>query len=380
MARPALRGMTWSHSRGYAPLVACSRLWRERTGVDVQWEKRSLQDFEAFPVRDLAAQYDLIVIDHPHVGQVTREGCLHPLDVPARAAECEALREASVGQSYASYLWQGRQWALPIDAAAQVQAWRPDLIEAPPALWREVIDLAHSGAALCPMRPPHSLMALYTLTANLGRPCAIAGPDLFDAATGAEALELLRELVSRLDRRCLAMDPIDVFEEMAQPASVAACVPLIYGYVSYAAAGFRPRRISFADIPAAGADGPAGSALGGTGVAVSASSAQKDAATEFAYWVASGEVQAGPYAEAGGQPAHAEAWDSDAVNQLAGDFYRATRCTLEGAWLRPRHDGYMPFQEEAAKLINAALESGASAEPTIARINAMFRQSLDPAN
>ncbi|MGH6805714.1 MAG: carbohydrate ABC transporter substrate-binding protein, partial [Ensifer adhaerens] len=68
-----LKGMTWSHPRGYDPMVACSRIWQEKTGVAIHWEKRSLQDFEAYPVEDLAKAYDLIVIDHPHVGQITNE-------------------------------------------------------------------------------------------------------------------------------------------------------------------------------------------------------------------------------------------------------------------------------------------------------------------
>ena len=66
-----LKGMTWSHPRGYDPLVACSAIWKEKTGVAIAWDKRSLQDFESFPVEQLARAYDLIVIDHPHVGQIT---------------------------------------------------------------------------------------------------------------------------------------------------------------------------------------------------------------------------------------------------------------------------------------------------------------------
>jgi multiple sugar transport system substrate-binding protein len=368
--------MTWSHPRGYDPLVACSKLWRETTGVEIQWDKRWLQDFEAYPIEELARRYDLIVIDHPHVGQVTREGCLKPFDDPARAAEREALERASVGSSSASYLWQGRQWALRIDAATQVTAWRPDLIDAPPRLWSDALDFARAGAALCPMRPPHSLMILYTLTGNLGRPCVIEGPDLVDAGAGAEAYERMRELTALLDSRCFAFDPIDVFEAMAAPESRIACAPLIYGYVSYSHEGFRPRRILFADIPPLGRDGPVGSALGGTGIAVSALSTQIEAASDFAYWVASGEAQAGPYAASGGQPAHAPAWEADAVNAPVGEFYRATRRTLDGAWLRPRHDGYVAFQEAAAKLLNEALQSGAGEKETIARINALFRASL----
>ena len=51
-----LRGMTWTHPRGYDPLVACSKLWRDKTGVSIEWDKRSLQDFEAYPVEELSQQ------------------------------------------------------------------------------------------------------------------------------------------------------------------------------------------------------------------------------------------------------------------------------------------------------------------------------------
>lgn len=91
MSDITLKGMTWSHPRGYDPMVACSRLWQEKTGVTVEWAKRSLQDFESFPVQELARTYDLIVIDHPHVGQITAENCLAPLDVAGREAERRAL-------------------------------------------------------------------------------------------------------------------------------------------------------------------------------------------------------------------------------------------------------------------------------------------------
>ena len=126
-----LRGMTWSHPRGYDPMLACSKLWQEKTGVEIIWEKRSLQDFETFPVEELAAAYDLIVIDHPHVGQIMRENCLLSLDDAAHADEVAAIAAGTVGRSYPSYSWQGRQWAFPIDAATRVQAYRPDRMGAP---------------------------------------------------------------------------------------------------------------------------------------------------------------------------------------------------------------------------------------------------------
>lgn len=370
-----LKGMTWSHPRGYDPMVACSALWKEKTGIVIDWDKRSLQDFESFPVEELARAYDLIVIDHPHVGQITAESCLEPLDVAGRETDRAALTFGSVGQSYPSYTWQGRQWAFPIDAATQVQAWRPDTLDAPAATWREVLDLARQGRVLLPLRPPHTLMTFYTLAGNLGHPCATdpAG-DLIDIEIGSEAFETMREIAALVDQTCFEMDPIAVSERMAEPGSRFVCSPLIYGYVSYAVAGFRTHRLAFADIPVAGSNGPIGSALGGTGIAVSAFSKAKESAIDFAYWIASGDIQRGLYAASGGQPGHAAAWEDQTVNDATGNFYRDTRATLEGAWVRPRHDGYMAFQQAASDRINSGMRSGHLAGQVIADLNHLFRE------
>lgn len=372
-----LKGMTWSHPRGYDPMVACSKLWKEQTGVSIEWEKRSLQDFETFPVEELAREYDLIVIDHPHVGQITAENCLAPLDVPGRQAERDALMKGSVGQSYASYRWQGRQWAFPIDTAAQVAAWRPDLLDQPPASWDDVLVLAREGKVLLPLRPPHTLMTFYTLSANLGSPCASSKlGDLICPENGARTFAMMAEIASLIDPECFGMDPIAVSEQMAAANSTIAYSPLIYGYVNYAIQGFRPNLLAFADIPAAGDNGPVGSALGGTGIAVSAFSANREATIDFSYWIASGEVQQGPYASAGGQPGHAAAWDDERINSATTGFYAATRTTLDAAWMRPRHHGYMGFQQAASERLNVGLQKQHEARIVVDDLNRLFRQSF----
>lgn len=367
-----LKGMTWNHPRGYDPMVATAKVWAEQTGVTIHWDKRTLQDFESFPVEELARQYDLIVIDHPHVGQIVAENCLAPLDVPGREAERAALAKASVGQSYPSYTYAGHQWALPIDAATQVMAYRADLIEAPKD-WAAVIALARSGQVALPMLAPHSMMSFFTLTANLGHPCATAEGDLIDATTGAQVIDMLAETTALIEPSNFAMDPIAASEAMAQPDAKVALMPLGYGYVSYAVPGFRPRTLTFADIPLPNA---AGSALGGTGIAVSAFSQYRDAAIDYAYWVASGPVQSGLYASSGGQPGHADAWEDDAVNTATGDFYRNTRKTLAAAYVRPRHTGYMAFQDAASKRLNAGLIGREKPAAIVADLNRMFRESF----
>jgi multiple sugar transport system substrate-binding protein len=369
-----LKGMTWSHPRGYDPMVACSSIFKDKTGVEIEWDKRSLQDFESFPVEELARAYDLIVIDHPHVGQITKEGCLEPLDIDGREAEFDAMAAASVGGSFPSYNWQGRQWAFPIDAATQVQAYREDLADEAET-WEDVLELAEQGGVLLPLRPPHSLMVLYTLAGNLMAPCATSGDILIDPTVGAKAFDMIAELAALIDPACYEMDPIAVFEKMAEEGSTIACAPLIYGYANYAMDGFRQNLLTFTDMPEAGIIGPVGSALGGTGIAVSAFSKAKKEAIDFAYFIASGDVQKGPYAAAGGQPGHSDAWEDEAVNAETGDFYLGTRETLEASWVRPRFDGYMAFQQAASDRINAGLKAGEKGDVVIADLNRLFKES-----
>ncbi|MBN9317493.1 MAG: extracellular solute-binding protein [Devosia sp.] len=364
--------MTWSHPRGYDPMVATAKAWAEKTGVLIEWDKRSLQDFESFPVEELARQYDLIVIDHPHVGQVVSEGCLAPLDVPGREAEREALARGSVGRSYPSYTYAGHQWALPIDAATQVMAFRADLVEAPKD-WDGVVALARAGHVTLPLLAPHSMMSFFTLTANMGHPCSVENGPLVDAAAGIRAIEMIAEVAAHIEPSNFAMDPIAASEAMARNDAKVALMPLGYGYVSYAVAGFRPHQLTFANIPLPGAKG---SALGGTGIAVSAFSQHREAAIDYAYWVASAEVQKSLYALSGGQPGHAAAWEDDAVNAAAGNFYRDTRKTLEGAHVRPRHHGYMAFQDAASKRLNAGMINREPAAAILADIDRMFRESF----
>lgn len=368
-----MRGMTWDHPRGFDPLAAASILWEQQTGAAIAWDRRSLQDFETYPVEDLARHYDLIVIDHPHVGQVAESGCLVALDAAIAPEVLAGIAAGSVGGSYESYRWAGHQWALPIDAAAQVQAWVPGRIAGPVTEWRDLAALALAGRAALPLRPPHSLMSLFTLCGLRGIVLDGSGDTLFPAPA-AHAFALLDGLAATLDPAIYAMDPIAMLEEMARPDATLAVAPLIYGYVSYAATGFRAQTVRFADVPTLD-HGASGSALGGTGIAVSAFGADPLAAARFAGWIAGGAAQRDIVATHGGQPAHAMAWEADAANAATHDFYRATRATLDRAWLRPRHAGYMAFQHAASERLNLALQRREAPEAAIAALNALYTAS-----
>lgn len=371
-----LKGMTWSHPRGYDPMISTAAAWKEKTGVEICWDKRSLQDFESYPVEDLARNYDLIIMDHPHVGQITAENCLLPLDGDDHAADLEDLESNSVGRSFASYQWQGHQWALPVDAATQVQAFRPDLIAGPAHTWRQVMEEARQSRVILPLRPPHSLMCFFTLAANLGTPCNTEpGDELIEPSCGARVLKMLGDLSAMLDAADFERDPIAASEAMSEISNSRAIMPLAYGYANYATDGFREKRLAFADIPAAGDNGPSGSALGGTGISVSAFSKHPEQAVDYAFWVAGADIQKTLFSASGGQPGHLGAWKDPTVNAPTNGFYRNTLATLETAWVRPRFDGYMDFQQSASDLLTQRLRHGCDLEKTVSEINVFFAEA-----
>lgn len=367
-----LRGMTWNHPRGIDPLVAHARQYEKQQGVRIEWDARSLEEFEAFPLDQIAARYDLMVIDHPHVGMAAASGCLQPLDTVSREAELSALQGQTVGGSHETYHYAGHQWALAIDAATQVAARRAGALSVWPESFEEVLEVAKAGRVLCPLAPVHALMSFFTLSANSGHPCRVEGNTLIDVDAGVATLSRLRQLAEIVPGECFVMNPINVFEAMIEQEQWAYS-PLIYGYVSYARDGFRRTRIEFGDIAGTVSGKVDGSTLGGTGIAVSRLTPHRVQAVAVAFDLASPAVQKGIYAGSGGQPAHQAAWTDDAVNRSAHGFYRNTIKTLDAAYIRPRFDGYIAFQARAGEVVQQALRGGDHRQAVV-QLNALFRE------
>ncbi|WP_417241941.1 carbohydrate ABC transporter substrate-binding protein [Celeribacter sp.] len=371
-----LRGMTWSDPRGYDPLIAASAAFAQRhPDVELTWDKRSLQGFESTPVETLARDYDLMIIDHPHVGAIVDEDCLLPIDMHGDPEALKRLEAQTVGKSFHSYFYGGHQWALPVDAACQVQAIRPDLIPRPLTTYAQVLELARAGGVVWPLRPPHVLMALYTLTANLGASFPVTRGAQINRAAGRTALATMQALYDAVDPACREMDPIAALDALAEGNRFALC-PLTYLYAPYAAHGYRTHPIAFHDMPTLGRSGPLGSALGGTGIAISSRTAHPELCSAFALWVASDTVQRGLYAQNNGQPGNAVAWGDTDVNAAVGNAYANTRMTHEAAWLRPRHAGYMGFQEDGSLILLDALAGKTAPDTALDALQTRFDESF----
>jgi multiple sugar transport system substrate-binding protein len=359
----SLSGLTWDHPRGRQALRAAAA---RDPALGLAWDVQPLEGFESAPIADLAARYDLLVLDHPHLGEAVAAGCLRPLDALFPPTFLDALARDAMGPALRSYVYGGRPWALPLDAATQVAVAQPRLLAEAPATWPEVLDLpAEVPVALC-LAGPHALLHLLALAVALGEEPAARDPDtLLSQATGRAALELLAALHARRARGVDGLNPIGILEAMAAGAPIALC-PLVYGYVPYA------RVLRFADAPAAAPGGRPGSVLGGTGIAVTTRCDPTPALLAHLRWLMSRDVQAGFIPAESGQPGLRAAWEDPDVNAAWGDFYRRTARTLDAAWVRPRHPGWIAFQTEAAALLRAALDDRASPAVTLGRLQDLY--------
>ena len=267
-----LRGSSWDHPRGQAPMLATASEYERNSGgtVQIEWTPRSLKAFGSASIDDLARDYDLILVDHPHIGSTGRSRAVLPLDEFLEASALDQLAQRSPGRSHQSYAYGGHQWALAVDAACQVAAWRPDLITDSPRTWPEVFELASSGRVLWPLCEVDAVASFFSLAALNGGPCGTVRDVVVDRAVGLGALQTMRRVAQQSDRRCLRMNPIDVLEAMSR-SDTFVYSPLLFGYVNYSRLDTHGAQIVFGNVPIA-LEGPAGALLGGVGIAVSASS------------------------------------------------------------------------------------------------------------
>lgn len=375
------RALTWDHPRGYNALAAAAaRLDPSRDGLSIQWDKQPLEGFESHPIDDLCAHYDIVVLDHPHIGEAVAKGCLQPLEDIFGPEVVRSMAAASIGPSLASYRYQGRHWALPLDAATQVMATRPDLLNAPaPATWDAVVELPETVPLCLSMAGPHAILTFFSICAALGEPVASVDPDrLVSRQTGLAALAILRALEARSLPAARTLNPIGILNLMASADSLAIC-PLVFGYVTYAApADSWHMAIRFENAPRSALGGRPGTTLGGTGIGLSTRCRVAPELIAHLSWLMSSAAQVDFIPTHDGQPSRRDAWQSSAVNRRWGDFYRNTFDTLEQAWVRPRHNGYIPFQGAASAILRSALVDLTPDAALLDQLEAIYAKTKAP--
>lgn len=372
-----LKGITWDHPRGYDPMIATSNEFslKNSGNITISWDKRSLQAFADRPIEEMTDEYDLIVIDYPHVGEVAAKNLLAQFDTPSYDDKLSKLKSESVGRSFESYRVDDHQWALPIDAATQVAAYRKDLIGSLPKNWNDLIDLAKQEKVIWPLKPVHAISSFYSIYNNIGVIFNPSNRDFIVKDQGIETLKMMKNIADLLPKECFEMDPIDTAESMSENNHIVYC-PYLYGFSNYSRQDFRANILIYTNVMDLSGKGSVGTHLGGTGIAVSAQSKNKNYAMDYAYWIAGSDCQKKTYYENGGQPANAVAWEDQKINNETNSFFSNTRQTLDEAWVRPKHNGYMNFQDEGGNIINEYLQTSGDEEKIYEKLKSEYKQSF----
>ena len=376
-----LKGITWDHARGYNPLIPVSaEFCKAHPGVEISWMKRSLKDFEDFPVSRLAEMYDMIMIDHPYMTAGSRAGFLLDLSSLIEPSYFDMLVKDTVGPSLESYCVNGHYYGLPVDAAAQVAAENAPVLAAlgmeTPRTVEEAIRLSgRIGKArfALPLVPTHLFSTFMSLTAQCSD-SSYFNPDT-GIRTGAaeQAADLLYRLIAVSNPVSFQRDPITLLDDMSRSDEIVYS-PFIYGYVNYSRVGYAPHLITFVDAPLVRLDAAASTQIGGVGISLTKhlTVEQLPAAVEFAKYLASPEVQRGTYTQADGQPASRAAWLDEGNNRLTNNFFKNTIRTLDKGFLRPKTAFWNEFQEAASHQLYRQVESGLPPAELVAAFNDLY--------
>ena len=357
-------GLTWDHPRGRVALEAASG--DIGAGDTIRWEAQSLEGFESAPIDELADRYDLIVLDHPHLGDAVSSSSLHPLDRLFSAEQIAVWSAGAVGPSIASYTWGGHLWALPLDAATQVSVRRAAALAQAPATWAELVEASAQHAVALSLAGPHAFLTLCSVAVALGDDPGV-GDRCFARGTALDALEIMTEVAARAPAGSAALNPIGLLDRMRDERDID-LVPLVYGYVNYSSDEIR--------FEAPPSEARSGSTIGGTGIALSRRADPSPALLAHLGWLMSDEAQRGFIPGHQGQPALRSAWRDPEVDAAARGFYSATLDTIEQAWVRPRFPGYIPFQSSASALVRAAVGGELSASRALDEIDSAFATVL----
>jgi len=376
-----LRVLSWGHRRATDPLRSAADAFRaERPDVAFDLVVRPLSDFEHQGIAGAALEHDLVVYDHPFSGDIAASGVFLPLEDRLATRLGDGTDGRYTGPSLATYRFAGHVWGAPIDAATQHALFRRDLLDAAgetvPQSWQDAVALGERlrGRGLwlgMAVETPHALLTIGSLMANAGAPWGTdpSRPMTVERAGLVEALGWMRRLLALCPPEAMGWNSIDLHEAMVARDDVVYC-PCVYGYATYGEADQR-RPLAFG--PFAGTNQPwhAGSAIGGTAIAVSRHCAAPDAALDFVAFLLRDDVQTRLIPETHGQPATVQSWDDAANDRRFNGFHSAARSSMDTAWVRPRHAGYTAFQHEAGIVIAATLRGALAEADAVDRVLAL---------
>lgn len=374
-----LMGIAWDHHRGYEPLRAASKVFaKENPNVNIKWDIRSLKEFGDMPIEDLIGKYDFITIDHPYMGQADANNLLLNLKENITAEVLDVHFKQSVGPSFKSYNFNNKLYALPIDAAALVAAYRKDILS---IIGLTNIPKSRSNLLSFYKKLPSGISVAWALCptdfwcAFLTLCAQESGRDFIQNYSvnhniGSKALDEIKLHLEFIHPESMHWNPIQILDRMGKSDDIAYC-PYLFGYTNYSRSGYCKNLIHFTNSPV-NSKNNVSTILGGVGLAISANCKEVNTAVEFVKYVASPEIQEGVYTQEAGQPANLKAWTSEKNNNMCSNFFVNTLKTMEKAYVRPQHPKWNSFQEQGAHLLHEGVLRNIESPTLIKQLNELY--------
>ena len=388
-----LRGRTWPSKRGYGGLAASAEAYtRLSPDVRVEWEQVDFEELFYDSRRQFVSgdpDFDLMMLDHPWVGELAVNGWIVDMDDLLTAEQLRDLEEDADRSSLEAYRYEGRLWSLPVDAACQILAFRPDLVGAAtdqlPGDWDSFLTLGkslHEPPQRCAFTNqfggPNHFLTLLGIAAALGDAPYTEPSRGIVRDAGASGLDILRRVwelsieshVESLDMLAHRTFPLMMAEDRA------AMCPGVFAYITHYGGGGE-RQLGIADMPVMPETGKHTSLLGGMGLAIASASPHRDAAWEYATFVMSREVQGGAFVENGGQPGRVSALTTGYADDECAGFGPVLADALDGCYIRPTPPGWHRAERAGGDVVSRFLAGEVAVQETLADLDRVVSAILE---
>ena len=309
----ALKGIAWDHRRCWGPLDASVGPYTaSRPNLTIEWHRRSLHEFGEGRLEDVVRAYDLIVFDHPFVGEVERTGLLIPLDPYLTDRRPRDVR-GGIGRPVLGVL-RGRRPAVGIAHRCRRPGCRLPAGH-PRPLWRAAAHprrgarISGGGSAPTglwlglPLIPTDAMCLILTFAAMAGQP-----------AFRRRLISSCRTMRWRRSSRGAGIGRARASEVVGLESD---CLLRLHGRARRC--GLRAVCLRLRELCLEGGGAPAAvrrhsgdpaqrRLLGGAGIGISAFCANPREAFDYAMHLCQPEFQRTTYVTAGGQPGMLSAW------------------------------------------------------------------------
>lgn len=375
-----LVGATWQHQRGYRPLYATAAAYSQvRPGVRIAWESFEWDELLEVQRKELLAnsgKYDLLMIDHPWLGEYVSKDWLIPVHDVFDAPTVREIQDDTPTKVLESYLFNGRLWALPFDASTQVFYYRRDVLEnigqqVPQDFdaLQEIAQLIHNPPSMygigLPLRSFHAFdVFLSVFTAFGGQLFDEEGRWLYSSEPGEQALLTLSSMLKFSHPRSLAWGPWQSGNAIENGGTIC-FAPINYGYISFRSDCRQSSQVGVTMVPKVRETQKRSSVLGGVGLAVAKATAHPKECADYCKFSMDRSVIEKFIATSCWQPGRKSILTNNRWDEFSGGFFGTLMHSIEFSYLRPRFDGWQTVEVECGEVISRFLRGEISSRQVL---------------